>query len=303
MNRLFLFFLITFSPAAQAFSAVPDSTGMVEEGGKKFILHKVDAGQGWYAIARRYHLPLKELKEANPGVGDNLKEGQIIRVPYHFAAALSTTAIAIAKDSALPLPAPPPVLPADTLKPVKSDSSVYHTVASGETLFSLARRYGTTVDKIKKWNNIGDRGIRVGENILVGKGDVAAAAPPVKRDTVIVEMTKTAGKPKGRNPGKKTTYTGPLKEAKENGIAALEETDEISHNKYFALHRTLPAGTIIRVTDSGTGKIVYVKVVGAIPETEENRQFVLKISRLAVMKLDSVQTKFNVELSYGVPGK
>ncbi|NOL49251.1 lytic transglycosylase [Pelistega europaea] len=46
-----------------------------------------------------------------------------------------------------------------------------HKVSAGDTLYSLARRYGTTVDGIRALNNLGKRGIRVGEHLrMPGSG-------------------------------------------------------------------------------------------------------------------------------------
>ena len=45
--------------------------------------------------------------------------------------------------------------------------AVYHTVERGDTLFSLARRYDTTVDAIQALNDRSDTGIRVGQRLRV----------------------------------------------------------------------------------------------------------------------------------------
>ncbi|HDT11599.1 MAG TPA: LysM domain-containing protein, partial [bacterium] len=33
---------------------------------------------------------------------------------------------------------------------------IYHRIKSGETLYSISKKYGSSVDKIKETNNIGD---------------------------------------------------------------------------------------------------------------------------------------------------
>ncbi|WP_256816520.1 N-acetylmuramoyl-L-alanine amidase [Cytobacillus sp. Bac17] len=38
----------------------------------------------------------------------------------------------------------------------KKNSAVYHTVVSGDTVYSLSRTYGSTVQQIKDWNNLDD---------------------------------------------------------------------------------------------------------------------------------------------------
>jgi LysM repeat protein len=51
-----------------------------------------------------------------------------------------------------------PAIPTDT---------GYHTVVQGDTLFSLSRRYQTTVENIKKLNNLRDNTILVGQRLRV----------------------------------------------------------------------------------------------------------------------------------------
>jgi len=44
----------------------------------------------------------------------------------------------------------------------------YHEVSQGETLYSLSRQYGVTVDLIKHWNALPDNTINIGQTIIVG---------------------------------------------------------------------------------------------------------------------------------------
>jgi LysM repeat protein len=44
-----------------------------------------------------------------------------------------------------------------------------HTVVKGETLYSLSKLYGVTVDDLKAWNNLPDNLIHVGQQIVVSQ--------------------------------------------------------------------------------------------------------------------------------------
>ena len=53
---------------------------------------------------------------------------------------------------------------------ISSDSAyAYHTVAQGQTLYSLSKYYNVKVDSIKVWNNIGPEGIKIGQTLVVNK--------------------------------------------------------------------------------------------------------------------------------------
>ncbi len=48
-------------------------------------------------------------------------------------------------------------------------SSNAHVVKPGETLYRISRRYGITVDNIRKWNRLPDDIIEVGQKLIVGQ--------------------------------------------------------------------------------------------------------------------------------------
>jgi len=58
--------------------------------------------------------------------------------------------------------------PADTTPEMKT-GSIIHVVKPGETLYRISRRYGVSVDKIKKWNKLPDEIIEVGQKLIVGQ--------------------------------------------------------------------------------------------------------------------------------------
>jgi hypothetical protein len=48
-------------------------------------------------------------------------------------------------------------------------SPAVHVVKPGETLYRISRRYGVTVDKVRKWNKLPDDIIEVGQRLIVGQ--------------------------------------------------------------------------------------------------------------------------------------
>ncbi|MCE9535071.1 MAG: LysM peptidoglycan-binding domain-containing protein, partial [Nitrospirae bacterium] len=48
-------------------------------------------------------------------------------------------------------------------------SPTVHVVKPGETLYRISRKYGATVDKVRKWNKLPDDIIEVGQKLIVGQ--------------------------------------------------------------------------------------------------------------------------------------
>ncbi|MCC7162841.1 MAG: LysM peptidoglycan-binding domain-containing protein [Anaerolineae bacterium] len=65
-----------------------------------------------------------------------------------------------------PEPATPPA-PETPAKPLPATSLTY-TVQQGETLWGIAKKFGTTVDALVQANNISDRSkIRAGQRLII----------------------------------------------------------------------------------------------------------------------------------------
>ena len=73
-----------------------------------------------------------------------------------------------------------------TVQPA-TDSYYYHRVKRGETLSSIARKYGTNIVSIKSWNNLKSDNIREGQALKIYRKSPAAASKP----TVTAETQDT----------------------------------------------------------------------------------------------------------------
>ena len=84
----------------------------------------------------------------------------------------STAAIPKQPSSAKAKPAPPPPVKKkaeEAAVTVVSKNKTTHVVQPGETLYSISRRYGLTVDQLRQLNNIGkDNTIHPGRELHVG---------------------------------------------------------------------------------------------------------------------------------------
>ncbi|MDX5320126.1 MAG: LysM peptidoglycan-binding domain-containing protein, partial [Bacteroidota bacterium] len=142
---------ILMSTVSIAMHAQPqDSVGVKEVNGQWYILHKVEKGEGLYAIARRYNADVESIKKANPDGVNGLQIGQIIMVP-------------VAK----------PV--AQKQEPAK-EAYVGHVVKPGETLYAISKLYNVSVEAIKIKNKLSSNNLTVGQELII-KGEKPAEKP------------------------------------------------------------------------------------------------------------------------------
>ena len=109
-------------PGAVSSQEVQRSPSTVVVGGRQLYLHRVEAGQTLYSIARAYEVTVEEIREMNGKTDNALALGEILLVPFVE-----------------------PYRPLD-------DSYYYHKSLPGETLYSLARQFGLRARQVSRDN-------------------------------------------------------------------------------------------------------------------------------------------------------
>lgn len=161
MKKQFIFLLFIFINCYQviAFSAyVSDSVGIESANGEKQIIHEVEAGETLYALSRKYNVDVNAIKNANGESVNNLSIGQKILIP----------------------------LP----KNLKTKGSIVHVVKSSETLFSISRQYGVKVDDLRKWNNLAENSISVGQQLTIKEVGSTSITTEVKQNQDVVTSNR-----------------------------------------------------------------------------------------------------------------
>lgn len=298
------------SARANGVSAV-DSIGYEKVGGKIYVLHKVNQGQTMFAVVRQYGTTIQQLREANPGISDNVQTGQTLRVPYtpkvkKKEEPKKEVAKAPVKDTS-PLP-PPPVTtttPVADTKPATASNGV-HKVEAGQTLYRVAVKYGVLMADIRKWNNLKDDNLTEGQELIVSESGAEKAkpvAPEVKK--VVANVTKDSVRAKAAVPEKVMKPVEEVappkvvagKRKSESGLAEVIETDE-STSKFLALHRTAPIGALVEVLNEYNQEKIIVRVIGRIPETSVNDDIIIKLSSRAFEKVSPNSKRFRAVISY-----
>lgn len=127
-----------------------DSIGVETINGQTFVIHRVEEKETLFAISRRYRTTVDAIVQHNASAASGLEIGQILKVPY-----TPKQVIGRPKDATV------------------------HKVAPKETLYSISRIYQVSTDDIKKWNNLTDNSLAVGQDLVIRKGLAAQKPQPV----------------------------------------------------------------------------------------------------------------------------
>lgn len=250
-----------------------------------YLMHSVQPGETLYAIARHYHVDVKEILAINNIVDKEykVKAGEKLKIPR--VAATSST-------HQLP----------STDKPYH----IEHIVKKGETLYKIASLYHTKPEWIKQANQLPSDAVFIGQTLKIPSADIVSHSPPAAKEAVknthhtpisAGENDKTE-----QNKMKNTfifDYNNNETSFFDKGIATwIEQDSSVYSSRFYALHKTAPIGTILSVRNLMNNKTAYVKVVGKIPDIDDNKNIVVILSGSAARYLEAMDQKFLVEISY-----
>jgi LysM repeat protein len=165
-----LLFTLTIIFLAGALAAQNTNYTIRKIGGKNYYEYKVESGEGFYSLSRKFGIDENEIKRINPSVKDGLKAGDIIYIPTEYkiretsAEGPDSQAARQAqnRDAAQAHQQSVPVQPSQAV------SFLEHKVKKGETLFGISQRYGVSQDDIKRYNpDIDKKGLKNGMKLQI----------------------------------------------------------------------------------------------------------------------------------------
>ncbi|CAM5199320.1 Membrane-bound lytic murein transglycosylase D OS=Castellaniella defragrans OX=75697 GN=HNR28_003456 PE=3 SV=1 [Castellaniella defragrans] len=129
-------------------------------------------GESLASIARRYDIPLDKLRSANDLSRRQTRAQTALLVPRQAAPERPGVMLASFQTSSEP-PRSAPQPRSSTRPDLRPRATVRtHTVQRGDTLYSLARRYNTSVDALRKLNNLKGNALSTGHRIRVPGANV-----------------------------------------------------------------------------------------------------------------------------------
>ena len=104
-----------------------------KEQNQETINYTVKKGDNLYLIANRYNTSVSEIIKLNNLLSNNLSIGQILKLPSN----------------------------------INQTQDIIYTVKSGDNLYSIAKKYNTTVDDIKRKNNLTSNVLSIGQKLKI----------------------------------------------------------------------------------------------------------------------------------------
>ena len=164
----------------------------------------VKSGDTLWSIAKKYGVSVDELKEKNNLTSNALSINQVLLIPT-------------------------------VLEEVPEEIGEYYTVVSGDTLYSIANKYGLTVDELKSLNNLSSNLLSIGQRLLV-------------KPTTASTTEETYTVKKGDN-----LYQIALQF--DTTVDALKTLNGLTSN-------LLSIGQVLKIPSSSSNEIVYTVVSG-----------------------------------------
>ena len=192
---------------------------------------------------------------------------------------------------------PEPIKP---VKPIEIQSKrATHIVVAKETLFSISRQYGITMQQLKDWNGIVENELKIDQVLLVTQ---PMYKTETSKDETIQQVQLARKEPEVIVPSSKETTikisesVSGSDEVREKGVAELIEGTE-GNRKYLAYYNTAKVGTIMKVRNEANNREVFVRVMAALTASNDTKTLI-KISKSAMDRLGATEGKLNVEVTF-----
>ena len=112
----------------------------IQKDGKQYYEYTITAGEGLFAIARKFNINQNDLHQANPNLTTNIKAGDKILIPINNT-------------------------PQNTISENTDTTQHNHTVQPKETLYSISKKYNIHIDTLIAHNPQLKNGLKAGTTI------------------------------------------------------------------------------------------------------------------------------------------
>ncbi|CAM3516013.1 LysM peptidoglycan-binding domain-containing protein [Sphingobacterium prati] len=271
------------SLASLHLNAIPDSVGTEVINGEEFVLFKIEKGDNYYQLSKKYKTTVGQLTQIN-GNG-TLSLGRIVKVP--------TGRKPVVKK---PSGNNTQLNPRDP-----QQGFTEYIVGEKETLYAISKRFGITVEDIKKTNNLKNNIISGGMKLMIPNQPLPPERPKLVEPKGIEIITPDSTNVDDKEENQISTNRYGIREKSERGIGVWIDGLSTQGTSNLALHKSAPVGTILKITNPMTKSVTYAKVVGKFNDNAENQNAIVVLSKSAAASIGALDKRFQVEIAYGLP--
>ncbi|GGB21760.1 muramidase family protein [Puia dinghuensis] len=236
-------------------------------------------------------VPIPTLEKWNNMNKDAVHPGMHLIVGY-LKVKTDLSALATTPTTTRPAPPPPPVTTTAETKPVTAKTTdTPSTKFESATTTTQAAKPAVTAKETKEVNNPPATTTSAPATTTTAPATTPVSAPPT--------TTSPAAPPAPHFDGGvfKADFLDNGKTA--SGVAGIfKSTSGWQDGKYYALMNNVAIGSIVKVTDGTSGRSVYVKVLGQLPDMKESAGLTIRISNAAAAEMGATSDRFNVQVNY-----
>ena len=251
--------------------------------------HTVLRNETIFTIAKQYGITAYQIRKLNDLPDNAITIGQVLKVPGGIITDVQVPKEKQAEAKAKEVEAKVKEAPAT------KEESFIHTVATGENIFTIAKKYNLTAYQIRTANKLDDNAIKVDQKLIIPKPPQPKSVNDLSKEEQENEPDSTMVKdPKLR---RDPSVYG-LSQIEEKGTAVWIADQDLDGTKMLVLHRTAPVGRVIKITNPMTNRTTFAKVVGKFTENESTKDVIIVMTKAVADSLGALDKRFFCNLTY-----
>eukprot|EP01012_Entosiphon_sulcatum_P019429 TRINITY_DN2430_c0_g2_i1.p1 TRINITY_DN2430_c0_g2~~TRINITY_DN2430_c0_g2_i1.p1 ORF type:complete len:507 (-),score=66.26 TRINITY_DN2430_c0_g2_i1:676-2196(-) len=244
--------------------------------------HTVLRNETIFTIAKQYGITAYQIRSLNNLPDNAITIGQVLKVPGGII-----TDVQVPKEKQAETKTKEVV--------AAKEESFIHTVATGENIFSIAKKYNLTAFQIRTANKLDDNNIKVDQKLIIPRPPQPKSVNDASKEDQQNEPDSTMVKdPKLR---RDPSVYG-LSQIEEKGTAVWIADQDLDGTKMLVLHRTAPVGRVIKITNPMTNRTTFAKVVGKFTENESTKDVIIVMTKAVADSLGALDKRFFCNLTY-----
>lgn len=322
MKKLFLFLFLAPALANAQSRLIAQGSG-----NDLYLDHTTAPKENYYSIGRMYNISPKEIAPYNKLVLDKgLALNQKIKVPLHanFTQSAGDNAGEVAvpvyhkaatKETLKQISGRYNKVPVASLKawnkmsgyavPAGTDVVIGYLLVKPD-LSSLAAGASANISGAPQTAPIAvTKPVPAAPVVAVKETPIAKTETPIaKTETVVPQNEVPAVMPATPVSGK--DYSGGAFRSAYSAVGRtsggnagiFKSTSGWQDGKYYCLFDGAPRGTVVKITDDATGKVVYAKVLDTMPDLKQNNDLAIRLSNSAADALGAADDNFPCKIEY-----